>query len=112
MSDKRMTAPTRKVLQVLLDDPAVERYGLELSKGAGIAHGTMYGILVRLEQRGWLTHRLEHGSDRATPPRRYYRLTDEGAEQARAALDGVRRRERVRERRQSALLRTTPGCAT
>jgi PadR family transcriptional regulator, regulatory protein PadR len=46
----------------------------------------MYGILVRLEQWGWLANRLEHASDRATPPRRYYRLTEEGAEQARAAL--------------------------
>jgi PadR family transcriptional regulator PadR len=111
MSDKRMTEPTRKVLQVLLADPSAERYGLELSKGAGIAHGTMYGILVRLEQWGWLTNRLEHATDRATPPRRYYRLTDEGAERARTALQEAAQRDYSR-RATSSVLRPAPGGAS
>lgn len=81
-----MTEPTRQVLHALLVDPTREYYGLELSKTSGISHGTMYGILVRLESWGWLTNRLEHATDRATPPRRYYRLTEEGAQAAPRAL--------------------------
>ena len=86
-----MTAPTRRVLEALLADPARERYGLELSKDAGIAHGTMYGILVRLEDWGWLENRLEYSADRAAPPRRYYRLTRDGAQRAAAAIDTAAR---------------------
>jgi hypothetical protein len=52
MSDKRRTDSTLQVLHALLADPTRERYGLELSKSSGIAHGTMYGILVRLEDWG------------------------------------------------------------
>jgi PadR family transcriptional regulator, regulatory protein PadR len=81
-----MTGSTRQVLEALLADPSRERYGLELSKSAGIAHGTMYGILVRLEDWGWLENRLEYSPDRAAPPRRYYRLTSQGAQRAQAAL--------------------------
>ena len=84
-----MTASTRRVLEALLADPSRERYGLELSKSAGIAHGTMYGILVRLEDWGWLENRLEYSTGRAAPPRRYYRLTSHGAQRAHAALQEV-----------------------
>lgn len=86
MSDKRMTEPTRKVLQALLDGFEQEHYGLALSRQADIPHGTMYGILVRLESWGWVEHRLEYPDDRAAPPRRYYRLTRDGAARAQAAL--------------------------
>lgn len=86
MSGKRMTRTTRKVLEALLADPARERYGLDLKKEAGIAHGTVYGILERVEGWGWLESRLDYLPDRAAPPRRYYRLTREGAARADAAL--------------------------
>jgi hypothetical protein len=33
----------------------------------GVAHGTMYGILVRFEDRGWLKNPLDFPADRATP---------------------------------------------
>lgn len=102
-----MTPPTRDVLHALLSDPTREYYGLELSKTSGIPHGTMYGILIRLEGWGWLTNRLEHATDRAIPPRRYYRLTDYGAQEAPRAL--ARAEARVRA---PAWLRTAPGGAT
>jgi hypothetical protein len=94
-----MTNSTLQVLQVLqvlhalLADPTREKYGLELSKNSGIAHGTMYGILARLEDWGWLDNRLDYYADRATPPRRYYRLTSDGTEQARAAVEQADQRE-------------------
>jgi len=74
-----MTSSTLRVLRTLLAEPTREHNGLELSKDSGIAHGTMYVILVRLDDRGRLANRLV----RTAPPRRYYRLTSHGAERAR-----------------------------
>jgi PadR family transcriptional regulator, regulatory protein PadR len=104
MSDKRRTDSTLQVLHALLADPTRERYGLELSKSSGIAHGTMYGILVRLEGWGWLENRLDYLPDRATPPRRYYRLTSVGAERAREAVEQAGQRATWKRRRGSPLL--------
>lgn len=81
-----MTKPTRKVLEALLACPERERYGLDLSKQAAVAHGTLYGILERLEGWGWLESRVVYPPNRARPPRRYYRLTRDGAARAHAAL--------------------------
>src|SRR4051794_19834575 len=62
----------------------------------------MYGILVRLEDWGWLENRLDYVADRTTPPRRYYRLTSDGAERARAAVEQAEHRA-IRGRRQRRL---------
>ncbi|MGH1555978.1 PadR family transcriptional regulator [Streptomyces sp. L7] len=49
-----MTLQTQLVLRALLEDPARLRYGLELCELAGLPSGTIYPILARLEQVGWL----------------------------------------------------------
>ena len=88
----RMTVPTARVLAVLLDDPDADRYGLDLMQATGLASGTLYPLLHRLVEAGWLTTRWEE-LDPATqnrPARRYYRLTPEGATQARQALAELR----------------------
>ena len=66
---------TGVVLAELLRDPAVGRYGYEVAKATGLASGTLYPILMRLEERGLLTARWELGPGR---PRHLYRLTAEG----------------------------------
>ena len=107
-----MTDSTLQVLHALLADPTREHYGLELSKSSGIAHGTMYGILVRLEDWGWLENRLDYVADRATHPRRYYRLTSDGAVRAREAVEQAERRAVRGRRRGSPLLGKKAGYAT
>ena len=89
----RMTIPTQQVLQALLTDPERELYGLELGERAGLRSGTVHPILARLEGVGWLASRWEDINPRTEgrPPRRYYRLTAEGALAARAALASVYR---------------------
>ena len=76
-----MTLQTVAVLRVLLDDPLGEHYGLEISKAAGLAGGSLYPILARLERDGWVTSDWEeideHEAGRRR--RRYYRLTPDGA---------------------------------
>jgi len=66
---------TRAVLDELLADPAVERYGFDLARATGLASGTLYPILMRLEERGLLAARWEFAEGR---PRHVYRLTAEG----------------------------------
>jgi PadR family transcriptional regulator len=84
----RMTTPTKMVLRALLDRPTEEHYGLELAVAVGIAPGTVYPILARLEQIGWVMSRWEapDAESEGRPRRRYYRVDPDGAEDARLAL--------------------------
>ena len=93
MAEPRMTIPTQRVLQVLLEDVTAELYGAEIGDRAELASGTVHPILARLENRGWLESRWEDIDPRAEgrPPRRYYRLTGAGVDSARDALARVRR---------------------
>ncbi len=89
----RMTFQTRQVLRALLDDPAEQRSGLELCESAGLPSGTVYPILARLEHVGWVDSRWEDPAVHDTagrPRRRTYRITQDGAVQARTALARVR----------------------
>jgi len=84
----KMTIPTQLVLRTLLEHPTRELYGLEICTAAGLASGTIHPILARLEALGWLHSRWEDVNpvDEGRPRRRYYRLSPDGAEQARHAL--------------------------
>lgn len=89
-----MTLQTERVLRVLLAEPDDWRYGLQLCAETGLRPGTMYPIVARLERVGWVESSWEdpgvHVAARR-PRRRYYRLTGNGAEEARVALDRVDR---------------------
>jgi len=83
-----MSAQTQALLAALLADPARRRYGLDLSKEAGLPSGTIYPILARLEAAGWVASEWETIDPAAVGrrPRRYYTLTAEGERFARSAL--------------------------
>jgi PadR family transcriptional regulator PadR len=83
----QMTTQTLQVLSVLLDDPQAEHYGLQISKRAELPTGSVYPILARLEQHGWVESAWEQIDPVAEGrrPRRYYRLTPSGAERAQNA---------------------------
>jgi DNA-binding PadR family transcriptional regulator len=92
-----MTLQTQLVVRALLEEPARERYGLELGDLTGLPSGTIYPILARLEQVGWVESRWEDPAVHEAagrPRRRFYRLTPDGAEQVRGALARVSRRRR------------------
>lgn len=89
-----MTSPTLKVIGIFLAEPDREFYGLELRTATGLANGTLYQRLMDLEAYGWLESRWEYpdSDERAgRPPRRYYRLTEEGAVQAREKVERAAR---------------------
>ncbi|WP_078863872.1 helix-turn-helix transcriptional regulator [Streptomyces sp. AcH 505] len=91
----RLTKPTIGVLEVLLaatgDTPA---WGLSICRDADLGSGTVYPILDRLAERGWITSREESDPHPGRPPRRYYELTGTGRSLARSALEARRARRR------------------
>jgi DNA-binding PadR family transcriptional regulator len=86
--DPRMTASVLKVVSAMLAASAEERYGLQLMQDTGLASGTLYPILVRLERAGWVESRWEDIDpvEQGRPSRRYYRLTSDGAAHARREI--------------------------
>ena len=82
---QRLTQPTVAVLRVLLesDEPV---WGLRLAKLTGRAPGSIYPILARLEDSGWIVGEWEDDDDRPGPRRRTYALTADGADRAAATL--------------------------
>jgi DNA-binding PadR family transcriptional regulator len=84
----RITTAVARVLRQFLDDPDAARYGFDLMHATGLASGTLYVILARLQQAGWLTSAQEEIDPAAAgrPARRLYRLTADGATSARAEL--------------------------
>ncbi|QTE30064.1 helix-turn-helix transcriptional regulator [Pengzhenrongella sicca] len=59
------------------DDSRV--WGYALSKRSGVRSGVLYPQLDRMMGEGWLEdHWEEHAEGKKRPPRRYYKLTDQG----------------------------------
>jgi DNA-binding PadR family transcriptional regulator len=84
------------VLEALMG-PDEELYGLKIAQNAGRKVGSVYPILARLEESGWVESSWER-EDRGArgPRRRFYRFSPEGLDAARALL--TERRGAVRQR--------------
>jgi DNA-binding PadR family transcriptional regulator len=87
-----MTQATQLVLRAFMSDPTHEMYGLEISRTAELASGTIHPILARLEACGWLESRWEDLGQEAVgrPRRRFYKLTPNGVVGAARELDRVK----------------------
>jgi PadR family transcriptional regulator PadR len=90
-SRPRMSSETLRILGAMLEDPMAWHYGLGLSDAAGIASGTIYPMLARLEKAGWLESRWEEQgpNDEGRPRRRLYKLTGHGERAAMAELEEI-----------------------
>jgi DNA-binding PadR family transcriptional regulator len=81
-----ITYPTALVLQALAHG---SQYGFDVIDATGLASGTVYPILRRIEREGlvrahWEPTEIARREQR--PPRRYYELTGAGATLLEAAL--------------------------
>jgi DNA-binding PadR family transcriptional regulator len=87
----RVTAAVSKVLAAFLQDPGADRYGLDLMRASGHPSGTLYPILLRLQNAGWVETYWEQIDPVAAgrPARRYYRLTPDGRVSAHAELTAL-----------------------
>jgi PadR family transcriptional regulator PadR len=84
----RVTTGVARLLAVLVVEPGEWRYGLDLMRATGQASGSLYPILTRLLEAGWLESEWEQVDPVAEgrPARRYYRLTPDGLSSARLSL--------------------------
>lgn len=75
----------------MLEKPSQPMYGLDLMDRAGVKSGTLYPLLARLAEAGWLTAQRETVDPSAAgrPARTYYRLSGEGERGAREALSAL-----------------------
>lgn len=85
----RMTGPLQRVLRAFLEDLPALRYGYDLMRAAGVKSGTLYPLLARLEEDGLVSSGWAVPQIAGQRPRRYYRLTGEGAAVARVELARV-----------------------
>jgi PadR family transcriptional regulator PadR len=88
MGEQRLSPQTIKVLAALISCPQEETSGAEVAKLTRLASGTLYPILIRLEEAGWLQSRWE-ADDPAVlgrPRRRLYRITPQGAKNVQAIV--------------------------
>jgi DNA-binding PadR family transcriptional regulator len=85
---RRPSLQTLEVLQLMVQQPTADYYGLELAKAAGIPTGTIYPILRRLEDGGWVESSWENidPHQEGRPRKRLYRLTGFGVHEARRHL--------------------------
>ncbi|MFC8826535.1 PadR family transcriptional regulator [Streptomyces sp. NPDC057137] len=99
MSEVRMTPHARTVLRALLGQGAdgTRRsavlaeglYGLELSRMTDLPNGTLFPILERLRQAGWVERYWEQdelAEAEGRPRRRFYKMSSKGADLAPHAL--------------------------
>jgi DNA-binding PadR family transcriptional regulator len=88
----RLSHQSLRVLRVFLDafneDVRAEMAGTELMRLTRLASGTLYPILLRFEKAGLLESRWEEQAPErlGRPRRRFYRLTQAGAQVAHDAL--------------------------
>jgi DNA-binding PadR family transcriptional regulator len=89
IKEPRLTQQTLAVLGALVQ--VRELSGVEIAKVSNLASGTLYPILYRLEEVGWLVSRWEEGSPEllGRPRRRYYRITGEGQRRVKQVINDL-----------------------
>jgi PadR family transcriptional regulator PadR len=84
MTQVKLSAPTLRVLKVLLETPQQGQSGAALSRITKIGSGTLYPMLARLEEANWLTSEWETVDPKEVgrPRRRFYKLSGHGQAEA------------------------------
>jgi PadR family transcriptional regulator, regulatory protein PadR len=87
----RLSSPMLVVLKFLLSDLRCPRSGAEIFGATNVTSGTLYPMLLRLEEAGWLSSEWEDvdPSEAGRPRRRYYSLTGLGQKNAMSALGAL-----------------------
>lgn len=82
--DVRLSLQTLHVLEAFLENPTDQLSGADVQRRSGLASGTLYPILLRLEAAGWFISQWEKidPSVAGRPRRRLYRLTSSGLSRA------------------------------
>ena len=84
---RKCSRQTLALLSALLERPRTWQHGYELSKATGLKSGTLYPILIRLSDQGFLDSRWKDAERPGRPPRHVYRLTATGLALAREQVE-------------------------
>jgi PadR family transcriptional regulator, regulatory protein PadR len=80
---RRPSPQTVAVLDALAARASEWSHGYDLCRSLGLKAGTVYPILIRLAERGFVETAWEQDVPQGRPPRHLYRLSAAGAEQVR-----------------------------
>ncbi len=75
---RKLSEQARLVLAALLVARKGWTHGYELCRQTGVKSGTLYPLLIRLEEQGYLEAEWRQASEPGRPPRHAYRLTASG----------------------------------
>lgn len=75
---RNVSHQTQTLLAALVADPQAWRHGYELSQVTGLKSGTLYPLLIRLNDQGFLMSEWRPAEQGGKPPRHLYRLTASG----------------------------------
>jgi len=75
---RKCSRQTLALLVALMEQPRTWHHGYKLSKSTGLKSGTLYPILIRLSDLGFLDSRWKETEQPGRPPRHVYRLTTNG----------------------------------
>ncbi|MBD2840819.1 PadR family transcriptional regulator [Erythrobacter rubeus] len=79
---RSLSPQAKKLLQVLVEAGQRGSHGYEIMQAADIKSGTLYPLLIRLADQGFLEAEWQKPDMPGRPPRQIYRLTAEGIELA------------------------------
>ncbi len=80
---RRPSRQTVAVLAALAAKASDWSHGYDLCRALGLKAGTVYPILIRLAERGYVETAWEQDAPQGRPPRHLYRLSATGAEHVR-----------------------------
>lgn len=84
--ERRSSHQTLLLLGALRGQPRSWCHGYDLAAQTGLKSGTLYPVLMRLSDRGYLESKWEPSEMPGRPPRRMHRLTAKGIAFAREEL--------------------------
>ena len=85
----RHTPATAAVVSALMES-SESIWGLQIVKMTGLKTGTVYPILERLEDAGWITSQWDTDLTRKGPRRRYFKLETEAVPRAQEYISAQR----------------------
>jgi PadR family transcriptional regulator PadR len=76
----RVTVPFLKIFSVFVNNPSEKYSGVDVCKETNLKSGTVYPMLIKLNENGWLTSEWEDIDPKKEkrPQRRFYRITRHG----------------------------------
>lgn len=85
---RKLSLQSLAVVKYMLERPREDVFGLELIEAVQLPAGTIYPILTRLEEAGWIEGEWEsmERKDAGRRRRKYYKLTKDGKKDGRKQL--------------------------